>query len=59
MQKQLKEGLGRIERGEKPIFLDERNIFERSSQGTGGRKVDEDEVRTLVEQILKERCLMT
>ena len=57
-------GLKRIEEGKKPFFLNERNIFERSSQGTGdhdfhgGRKIDEDEVRTIVEQILKDRGLV-
>lgn len=67
IQERLKEGLLRIERGEKPFFLNERNIFERSSSRDSGvhephrsgRKVDEEEIRRLVEdevsRILTER----
>jgi len=53
----LKEGLERIEKGDKPFFLDERRIFERSSRDSGiaelhgvGRKVGDDEIRRLVEE---------
>ena len=66
MRKRLDTDLTRIEMGEKPFFLNERNIFEMSSaessihetRGTGG-KVEVDEVRTIVEQVLKERGLLT
>jgi hypothetical protein len=70
IQERLKEGLLRIEKGEKPFFLDERNIFERSSSSRdsgiyephrGGRKVDDEEIRKIVEaevsRILAERGL--
>jgi len=67
IQERLKEGLLRIEKGEKPFFLDERNIFERSSRDPGiheshrasGRQVDDEEIRKLVEaevrRVLAER----
>lgn len=66
IQERLKEGLLRIEKGEKPFFLDERNIFERSSRDSGihgphrgGHRVDDEEIRKLVQaevsRILSER----
>ncbi|MGC9514825.1 hypothetical protein [Methanocrinis sp.] len=62
----LKEGLLRIERGDKPFFLNERNIFERSSRASGvhgphadGRQVEGEEIRRIVEaevrKVLAER----
>jgi hypothetical protein len=68
MRKRLEEGLIRIENGEKPFFLNERNIFERSSRDygihephRGGHRVDDEEIRRLVEtevtRILADRGL--
>jgi len=69
IRERLKEGLIRIEKGDKPFFLDERNIFKRSSRDpgphephrSGGRKVDDEEIRKVVEaevsRILVERGL--
>ena len=56
IRKRFEEALLKIENGERPFFLEERNIFERAireshpqqTQETG-RKVDEDEVRKIVE----------
>ncbi len=66
MQTRLEEGLKRIEDGEKPFFSSERNIFESSerdsskSVASGSRgEVDEDAVRKIVEQILRERGIPT
>lgn len=64
----LKVGLQRIEEGKTPFFLDERRIFERSNLNSGvlephrgGRKVDDEEIRRLVEgevkRVLAERGL--
>ncbi len=69
IQERLKESLLRIERGEKPFFLNERNIFQRTSRDSGifephrsgSRRVDDEEVRRIVEdevgRILAERGL--
>lgn len=62
------EGLKRIEVGEKPFFLEERNVFERSSRGPrpheahrGGGEIRDEDLRKLVEaevkRILTERGL--
>jgi hypothetical protein len=67
IRERLKEGLIRIEKGDKPFFLDERNIFARSVRAPGlserhrggDRKVGDDEIRKLVEdevrRVLAER----
>ncbi|KQC15737.1 MAG: hypothetical protein APR56_12620 [Methanosaeta sp. SDB] len=70
IRNRFEEGLKRIEKGEKPFFLNEKRIFERSSrdsgvhvphQGVGGRKVDDEEIRKIVEaevtRILADRGL--
>ncbi len=56
VRERLKEGLLRIERGEKPFFLNELNIFERSGRDTsigehyrGRRRVEDEEIRRIVE----------
>ena len=66
MQKRLEEGLKRIEDGERPFFLNEKNIFESSARDSSiskaswsGGEVDEDAVRKIVEQILRERGIPT
>jgi len=63
IQEQLKEGLIRIEKGEKPFFLNERNIFERTSRDSGvhephrgGHQIDDEEIRRIVEAEVS-RCL--
>jgi hypothetical protein len=67
IRERLKEGLLRIEKGEKPFFLNERNIFEKTSRDpgvhephrSGGHRVDDEEIRKVVEaevtRILAER----
>jgi hypothetical protein len=68
IRERLKEGLIRIEKGDKPFFRNERNIFERSVRDRGlselhrgGRKVGDDEIKRLVEdevrRVLAERGL--
>jgi hypothetical protein len=57
IRKRFEDALLKIENGERPFFLEERNIFERSIRESHpqqiqqtGRKVDEDEVRKIVEE---------
>jgi len=66
IEERLKEGLKRIEKGEKPFFLNEKNIFERSSRAAGvhephggAHRVEDEEIRRIVEaevsRVLAER----
>ena len=71
IRERLKDGLIRIEKGDKPFFLNERNIFEKSVRDPslselhrgGGLKVGDAEIKRLVEdevkRVLAERGLRT
>jgi hypothetical protein len=60
MRMRFEEGLKRIEKGEKPFFLNEKSIFEKSSWDSSasdahleGQRVSDDEVRRIVESEVK------